>query len=113
MARRLLNLLTALSLLLCAFFSAGWVYSWWQLRAMLARYGGPGAVVHVHDTYVGPGIPVWLLVAATALLPLVWGLRFLRARRAHRRRPGVCRRCGYDLRATPARCPECGTPAAS
>lgn len=49
-------------------------------------------------------LPYWSLVIATGLLPAAWLLRA----RGRRRSAGRCRRCGYDLRATPERCPECG-----
>ena len=51
-------------------------------------------------------IPFWATAWATAILPAITLQRFLRRR--HRLRKGLCLRCGYDIRATPDRCPECG-----
>jgi hypothetical protein len=50
--------------------------------------------------------PFWFLTGILLVLPL-WDLRGMVRRRRYASR-GRCRKCGYDLRATPARCPECG-----
>jgi hypothetical protein len=54
-------------------------------------------------------VPYWALAALAAAPRLVLLARD--SRRARRVRDGVCPSCGYDLRATPGRCPECGTAA--
>jgi hypothetical protein len=52
------------------------------------------------------GVPHWFLVLLFAILPLLRLRSILRTRRQNR--IGLCQHCGYDLRATPDRCPECG-----
>ena len=52
-------------------------------------------------------LPYWALSMAFSLLPAIWIVRRLRWRAASRH-SDRCAVCGYDLRATPERCPECG-----
>jgi hypothetical protein len=173
MFRRLLNLVTLVSLLLCVVVCVLWVRSYWvwdelasqwptgevtpsgwfrvrRLEATSARgrllviYYRESSSVSAremlsHSTYpdeaddprVEPSkdftsarrlIPgTWVvsdglmflvvvsdgwLAGAAAVLPVAWLIRFRRRRRLLR--AGHCPRCGYDLRATPSRCPECG-----
>ena len=58
----------------------------------------------------GVALPHWFLVLTTATLPGAALVRMRRRATALRRAAaGLCARCGYDLRASPTRCPECGT----
>jgi hypothetical protein len=53
------------------------------------------------------GFPYWFLSTIFSAIPAV---RLFRIWKRSRRYPrGHCRKCGYDLRETPQRCPECGT----
>ena len=51
-------------------------------------------------------VPLWLLVPVFAILPIRYAV--LQQRETRRNATAVCVRCGYDLRASRNRCPECG-----
>lgn len=86
-----------------------------DLRGQPLAWAGFGAVVlrgaNSAATYsrTSVAIPYWLVLFVTALLPGRTLARLARDRYRRAFRPGVCRSCGYDLRGTPERCPECGT----
>ena len=83
-------------------------FAWWKWEVVRQGIGPDG------DT-VGPlvwwtvTIPIWQPMLLLSILPLVWVRQFRKHLRIEKRtRLGLCQNCGYDLRATPDRCPECG-----
>jgi hypothetical protein len=54
-------------------------------------------------------VPLWMPAAVFGAMLLPLWLKHPSRLRRRRRRSGLCPSCGYDVRATPDRCPECGT----
>jgi hypothetical protein len=84
----------------------------WRRIGFDAAYDPPSRLalyLRRRDAYLIT-LPYWFITAVLCLPPLAW---LLRRTGWWRRVPqGHCEACGYDLRATPDRCPECGRPVA-
>jgi hypothetical protein len=61
----------------------------------------------VQETYRVVAIPDWAIVLLTLGIPIKFAIGPVR-RRYRQAHSGYCANCGYDLRASPERCPECG-----
>jgi hypothetical protein len=95
-----------------------------QLTFRFRRWGGPtefGRLLGVGEdnplpfavafglSNFGIAVPHWAVAVPLALCA-AWWLVVSRRRRVlrHRAGHGLCLGCGYDLRQSPERCPECG-----
>jgi hypothetical protein len=77
-----------------------------SMRVPAANTPTVGTIFMLRGCYA----PTWFLMLLAAILPVLRIFRFRHRRLVtHRAQNGLCRHCGYDLRATPERCPECGT----
>jgi MFS family permease len=116
MRRQIFNLAAAVSLVLSVAAAILWCcdvgYYLLLFRGTgwtVGRFYGPTVGLEFSIETVGPTyewrLPYWKAVLIGLVLPVLWMLIHFRVRRLMH----TCRQCGYDLRATPDRCPECGT----
>jgi len=87
-------------------FTLGTANSWNPLAHQFMGFGYD-SVQQNFMAEVRVAIPFWVLMLICGILPALQ-VSFALGR-GRRRRLGLCLTCGYDLRASKDRCPECGT----
>jgi hypothetical protein len=79
-------------------------FRWFRFAHARPNNLGPKKTLDIYQVR----IPSWFPCLLTAIPPALW------LRRTHRKykraKSGLCPTCGYDLRASQDRCPECGSP---
>lgn len=73
-------------------------------KAETGALWGSGFAVHPFHAY---SVPLWAFCVLFAIWPTVRIVLWTRAQMRYGE--NCCPKCGYDLRATPDRCPECGS----
>ena len=74
----------------------------------MAAFGQSGfSGSNPNSRFATPTLPLYFPALLFTLPPAIALHRHLRRR--HRMRNNLCPSCGYDLRASPEKCPECGT----
>jgi len=103
-------------------FQTGWPYTYYRAWAPAAaplescdwKLAGAGGFIHRGSPYSSDQllIPFWMIAALSGVGSIPFLLRTKRVievRRRRRLRRDLRRpSCGYDLRAAPMKCPECG-----
>lgn len=78
-------------------------HRWNDVTQTMNRTTVPGVYGTHSEFWIAPG---WMMLLSL-VMPSIWLRHYLQQRRLARNQK-ACLNCGYDLRATPDRCPECG-----